>query len=396
MAVKHTTKPAADSASPQEEAAPASAAVTEGSPAADSTVNTATGVEEDDSFDPLAAMFGTPNPAAADKGAQGEEDAANPSGEGSAEDKGTVNEDGDDNPPPAAGAKAPEDEEEDPEAAFDRKVAALPEEAQQIIHGLRKAKDRQKDKRKELQDQLDEAKAENTALTERLKQTGNQASRLEPAADDPLSDIVSEDDLARHEREARAALAWAEDNEDGWEGEGKDGKSESLSKKDVRAIRRGAEHTLNVHLPARRAWLKQHAETRTAVAAAYPETSGSLKQLVTETLTAAPVLKRAANHEALVHDHAFVKLLEQGKTADPAVAARLKKLGLVALPKTKAAAPPVKAAPPVPLSSAATPPAIKPTPATGGKDLATLRKEVAKGEASGADLMLAHWGNRAA
>jgi hypothetical protein len=407
MAAKHTSTPtAADTASQSDAATSASAAAstreTDLDAAAQHTEEE-TGHEPD--FDPLARMFGARAETPSSEDSEDEDD-ADKAPEGAAEDKDTStakeksedDEDGDE----AAGAESAVDGDDD----WTAKIKAMPEEAQPMLFGQRKAIHRLRNKATNLTEELEAERAEKEELAQKLTAKANAPIRVEPAADDPLSHLGSEAEVEAELAEARAALDWAEEHEDGWSGK-VNGEDVEYTAKDVRVMRRNAEKTLQVHGPARKAWLKDCATSKQEVLTTYPEIpkSATFRDIAVATLNEAPGMMRAAKHERIAANHALVTLLEKGELSDPVVVGALKRLRLVPLgtkPATAGAVTPPKPTragnkPPVSLSSAATTPPTRVVNGSGGRrDLATIRKDMADGKATGADLMLAHWGSRAA
>jgi glucan-binding YG repeat protein len=402
MAAKHTPTPEADTAS-QTDAAPASAAAsTKGTPRATNPEHTEEETDETESlgsFDALARMFGQ-QAEPSEEGDEEEEDDEAPDGAAEDSDEEESSEDAADEEEPEEGEEAEEGAEgEESEAAADgnwsAQIKALPKEAHPMLFAQKKKIEQLREKRDELREEIDEARSEAETLKSKVESYAYQPLKLEPTPGDALSHLFNESELEAYLTSAQQAREWAEENEDGVTVT-RNGKEVELSKEEVRAIRRNAERALEKEGPARREWLKRFGEHKRGVAKAYPSmlSDEAFREVAVGVLRQDGQLARSALHERLAADHAFVALLEKGEFANPTVAAVLKRLGLVSIKRTGDAKPPVKAAqrPPVPLSSAATPPRAKSmTGSARSTDLGTVRKKVQEGKASGLDLMVAHW-----
>lgn len=149
----------------------------------------------------------------------------------------------------------PEPEDLDEEDRATRK-AFTPAQQKRFDKALFKQREKSRQQIEQLQQELAEAKAQPPAP-------------LEPTPDNPLADIASDRDLAAREREQRELRRWALTHPQGGTIKGPKGDIE-ISAERAAEIIADTEEMLQVHIPARREFLRHNAQLEQQAVQDYP------------------------------------------------------------------------------------------------------------------------------
>ena len=235
--------------------------------------------------------------------------------------------------------KDDEEEEEAPEGEEDKSVKKLEKRIDKLTR-----------RRKEAETAAESLRAENENLKAEVEKRS--AIKLEPTAEDPLSDMDSADDLEAKVSAAKKVRAWALQNPDGATVTNPDGTERYVDRAEIARYIAQTDSLLTDHAPARREYLRQREAILPEAKGTYPElfkTGSAEHKVLVDTLKQVPALKRLPGYEMVIGDamlgmsvrlerakQAESKGSDAKKSAPPAT----KKVIAPAIPRSSASRPP--------------------------------------------------------
>jgi len=176
--------------------------------------------------------------------------------------------------------------------------------------------------------------------------------KLEPTAEDPLSDMDSAEELEIKVSAAKKVRAWALQNPDGATVTNPDGTERYVDRAEIARYIAQTDSLLTDHAPARREYLRQREAILPEAKSTYPElfkTGSAEHKVLVDTLKQVPALKRLPGYEMVIGDamlgmsvrlerakQAESKGSDAKKSAPPAT----RKVIAPAIPKSSASRPP--------------------------------------------------------
>jgi hypothetical protein len=171
------------------------------------------------------------------------------------------------------------------------------------IEKLEKRIDKLTRRRKEAESAAESLRAENEALKVEVEKRS--AIKLEPTADDPLSDLDSMSELEAKVGAAKKVRAWALANPDGATVTNPDGSERYVDRSEIAKYIAQTDALLTDHAPTRREYIAQREQILPEARAAYPDlfkVGSAEHKVMVDTLKAVPALKRLPGYEMVIGD----------------------------------------------------------------------------------------------
>jgi hypothetical protein len=171
------------------------------------------------------------------------------------------------------------------------------------IEKLEKRIDKLTRRRKEAESAAESLRAENEALKGEVEKRS--AIKLEPTADDPLSDLDSMSELEAKVSAAKKVRAWALANPDGATVTNPDGSERYVDRSEIAKYIAQTDALLTDHAPTRREYIAQREQILPEARAAYPDlfkVGSAEHKVMVDTLKAVPALKRLPGYEMVIGD----------------------------------------------------------------------------------------------
>lgn len=190
----------------------------------------------------------------------------------------------------------PVEEVEDPDESQD----AYDHSQDQSRSGVQKRIDKLTAQRKAADEKAAQLERELNELRAELETKESSPPVPAVSGEQPFSDVWDQTKLKDEYAKARQLKRWCEDNADGAELGGKD-----YSDEEIKAIKRKVEDAIDIHIPARLEFLRQHQQLKPVVEQTYPfwkDRSSTEYQEAQQVLRTMPGLATLPEYQILIGD----------------------------------------------------------------------------------------------